>query len=159
MSFLGKLLKGAKRLVKNKIVSGFLTAGANAVTGGLAGKALSVAKTLGARIHGNKVMKQQSKATGAAIAKLEALPKLAVRDSIEEGEALPGMPNQSTGITQRKARRKKSKAPAKKAAKSGGGGKRKPPAGGIDLKALSASWKAAGKPGKWIDWVKQNGKK
>ena len=31
-----------------------------------------------------------------------------------------------------------------------------PPKGGKDLKALSASWKAAGKPGKWIDWVKSH---
>lgn len=34
------------------------------------------------------------------------------------------------------------------------GSRRKPPKGGKDLKALSASWKAAGKPGRWIDWVK-----
>ena len=46
---------------------------------------------------------------------------------------------------------KKTRVPkAKKAAGSG----RKPPKGGKDLKALSASWKAAGKPGRWIDWVK-----
>ena len=35
---------------------------------------------------------------------------------------------------------------------------RKPPTGGLNLKALSASWKAAGKPGRWIDWVKANGR-
>lgn len=32
--------------------------------------------------------------------------------------------------------------------------KRRPPKGGKDFKALSVSWKAAGKPGRWIDWVK-----
>lgn len=31
---------------------------------------------------------------------------------------------------------------------------RSAPKGGLDLRALSASWKAAGKPGRWIDWVK-----
>lgn len=32
--------------------------------------------------------------------------------------------------------------------------RRSAPKGGLDLRALSASWKAAGKPGRWIDWVK-----
>jgi hypothetical protein len=34
--------------------------------------------------------------------------------------------------------------------------KRKAPSGGKDFKALSASWKAAGKPGTWLDWVKSH---
>lgn len=45
---------------------------------------------------------------------------------------------------------------ARKASRSGSGKARKPPTGGKDLKALSASWKAAGKPGRWIDWVKSH---
>jgi hypothetical protein len=45
-----------------------------------------------------------------------------------------------------------------KAAKASGSGVRRsgPPKGGKDLKALSASWNAAGKPGRWIDWVKSH---
>lgn len=35
-------------------------------------------------------------------------------------------------------------------------GLRKPPVGGLDLKGLSASWKAAGKPGSWQAWIKAN---
>lgn len=42
---------------------------------------------------------------------------------------------------------------AKKAAKKG------KLSGGLDLKALSVSWRKAGKPGRWIDWVKGRGKK
>lgn len=34
--------------------------------------------------------------------------------------------------------------------------RRKPPSGGLDLKALSASWKAAGKPGTWQGWIAAN---
>jgi hypothetical protein len=34
--------------------------------------------------------------------------------------------------------------------------RRKPPTGGLDLKALSASWKAAGKPGTWQGWIAAN---
>lgn len=43
-----------------------------------------------------------------------------------------------------------------KAAKRAKRGTRKPPAGGKDFKALSVSWRAAGKPGRWIDWVKSH---
>lgn len=56
-----------------------------------------------------------------------------------------------------KATRRKAAAKAaapRKAARKGSGGGRKPPKGGKDLKALSVSWKAAGKPGRWLDWVK-----
>lgn len=35
--------------------------------------------------------------------------------------------------------------------------KRTAPKGGLDLKKLSRSWRAAGKPGRWIDWVKAKG--
>lgn len=34
--------------------------------------------------------------------------------------------------------------------------RRKPPTGGLDLRALSASWKAAGKPGTWQGWIAAN---
>lgn len=34
--------------------------------------------------------------------------------------------------------------------------KRKPPAGGLDLKAIAAKWRAAGKPGTWIGFVKKH---
>lgn len=34
--------------------------------------------------------------------------------------------------------------------------RRKPPSGGLDLRALSASWKAAGKPGTWQGWIAAN---
>lgn len=34
--------------------------------------------------------------------------------------------------------------------------RRKPPTGGLDLRALSASWKAAGRPGTWQGWIAAN---
>jgi len=34
--------------------------------------------------------------------------------------------------------------------------RRRPPTGGLDLKALSASWKKAGKPGTWQAWISAN---
>lgn len=35
-------------------------------------------------------------------------------------------------------------------------GRRAPPTGGLDLKGLSQSWRAAGKPGSWQGWIKAN---
>lgn len=32
--------------------------------------------------------------------------------------------------------------------------KRRAPTGGLDLKAIAVRWRAAGKPGRWIDFVK-----
>lgn len=36
------------------------------------------------------------------------------------------------------------------------GGKRKPPPGGLDLAAMAREWRAAGKPGSWLSWIKSN---
>lgn len=36
------------------------------------------------------------------------------------------------------------------------GVKRQPPKGGLDLKAMAAAWRAAGKPGTWLGWIKSN---
>jgi len=36
------------------------------------------------------------------------------------------------------------------------GTKRKPPAGGLDLKAMAAAWRDAGKPCAWPAWVKKH---
>jgi hypothetical protein len=55
------------------------------------------------------------------------------------------------GTHSRRRRKSVSVAPSKPAR-----AKRRPPKGGKDFKALSASWKAAGKPGRWIDWVKSH---
>lgn len=37
-----------------------------------------------------------------------------------------------------------------------GKGKRVPPKGGLDLKRMAAEWRAAGKPGTWLGWIKSN---
>lgn len=55
----------------------------------------------------------------------------------------------------RTARTARRKGPKKGKGKRGGG--RRAPTGGLDLKAASVSWRAAGKPGKWLDWVKSHG--
>jgi hypothetical protein len=61
------------------------------------------------------------------------------------------------------AREEGGAAPARRAAKRArrpkarrSGVKRRPPTGGLNLKALSASWRAAGKPGTWQGWIQAN---
>lgn len=51
----------------------------------------------------------------------------------------------------RRMGRKRARRPA--AARTG----RKAPKGGLNLKALSTAWKAAGKPGTWQGWIKAQG--
>jgi hypothetical protein len=66
---------------------------------------------------------------------------LAERDKwVRDGALVSG------GTTRRK--KAKRKAPS--------GAKRKAPTGGLNLKALSASWKKAGKPGTWQGWIRDN---
>lgn len=54
------------------------------------------------------------------------------------------------------AGRRLRRAAPRKAKSSGKPSKRRAPTGGKDFKALSASWRAAGKPGTWLAWVKSH---
>jgi len=47
-------------------------------------------------------------------------------------------------------------APAPRRRKRRGGGGRTPPPGGLDLKAMSQAWRAAGSPGTWQGWIASN---
>lgn len=62
-------------------------------------------------------------------------------------------------IKRKPKKKKKAKAavapPAVTFAKNG---KRRAPTGGLDLKAISVAWNKAGKPGRWIDFVKASAK-
>jgi len=59
-------------------------------------------------------------------------------------------PVRRSAIKKRPAPRPVAPAPAKRAAG------RSVPSGGLDLKRISAMWSAAGKPGKWLDFIKAN---
>lgn len=181
MGFLSGLGRLAKRLAKNKIVSGAVLGLANVATGGVSGKVVSAAKSIGAKVKGNRLLKEQSKSVAAAIAKLDALPKLAVRVT-PGAHTLPGVPSDAElrrspapPRGKAKGRTKTSKLPRNpdfdrehkkaKAAKRKAGtpnekrvkSKRKAPTGGLDMKALSKSWRAAGKPGTWREWLAKKG--
>jgi hypothetical protein len=59
---------------------------------------------------------------------------------------------QRTGTTGFKNRSRMTR----KAKTATGTSKRVPPKGGLDLKAMARDWRAAGKPGTWIAWIKAN---
>ena len=125
---------------------------AAAVTRGKSEKVIGQLKGVGAALQAVKgaPLPRITKAEAAHVIKtFRARAPRVVPMSAVQAETMPG------GAPLAKARRaskpraaKRAKAPRKRA-----GGGRKPPTGGLDLKALSASWKAAGKPGTWQGWI------
>ena len=67
MGLLKSIGKLAKRALKSKIVKGALAT--NPIGQGVlaAGKAISVAKSIGAKVHANKIRTEQAKADAAAL--------------------------------------------------------------------------------------------
>lgn len=146
--------------------------GLPAITLGTTGRVVAAAVTRG---KSEKVV-QQLKGVGAAlkavkgaplprITKAEAAhviktfkaraPRVVPISSVQATTAPGGAPLAKKAPRRRAAA--KAKAPrAAKAPRRASGGGRKPPKGGLDLKALAASWRAAGKPGSWRDWIKKN---
>lgn len=149
MSWLSKVIKKVK-----KPLLGAARVALSGATGGLSEKVITVGKAIGKA-------KKVSKATKA----LDAMPRLQLAENKYyvpaptegvgvQATAMPG----GASLRKKAPKRRKTTAKAKKpkATKKASGSKRKPPSGGLNLKALSASWKAAGKPGTWQQWIKAN---
>ena len=164
MGFFKKLGRGLKKAAKpllKKVVLKAARLGAGIVTGGLSEKAISVGKTVGAVL---KKGKKQSKSVAAMLGRFDGMtsPKLATTAS---ATTMPGgapLKRITIAASSRRAlgsRRKppkrlpKGKVPKAPRMATAGKSKRKAPSGGLDLKGLSASWKAAGKPGTWQGWI------
>ena len=131
-------------------------AGATALGGPLGGAAAVLKSKLKSAAIGGVKQVLKSKAEKAVVAKIQklapALGPVASKAIARPGGApLAGAAAGAAAKLRRAthSRRKRKKAP---------GTKRRAPTGGLDLKALSASWKAAGKPGTWLAWVKSRGK-
>jgi hypothetical protein len=157
---LKKLFKKARKALHIPAITlgNVAKVGAAVATGGVGAGALALgagalkSKLKSAAIGGIKQV-VRTKAQKAAIKRMGTLapPKVVdIRASTMPG----GAPLRGVAVKRtRKVAAAKPKAP-KRPAKARSGAKRSPPKGGKDLKALAASWKAAGKPGKWLDWVK-----
>lgn len=153
-SFLKKVARGVKRIVKNPIVKkaaiALLTKKGQQIASTPTGqKAQAVLKNLGQKVKPLGIPIPVPKPVQVAV---ETTTRAMQGKSTNDRIALPGGKSIKTAV-RAAPRRKKAAASARKAPRATKSG-RKAPSGGLDLKALSASWKKAGKPGKWIDWVK-----
>lgn len=133
-------------------------AGAAAVGGPLAGAAAVLKSRLKSAAVGGIKQVVRSKAEKALVSKIAKLaPTLAAASS--KAVARPGGAPISGAAAGAAAKLRRATHSRRKRRAKPLGAPRKPrkaPTGGLDLKALSVSWKAAGKPGKWLDWVKSH---
>lgn len=134
-----------------KLAGKVVKTGLSVATGGKSDAVLKVAKGI---IGAAKPKAKPAMTTADYAAVLDYQPDVTTGRTIyEDGVAMPGLKvKKKAAPKKKKAAPKKAKAAPKKAAAK----KRAPPKGGLDLKALSASWKAAGKPGTWQGWIKAN---
>jgi len=169
MSKLTRFVKKARKLTHLPALTIGNAAKVGAIVGsggvGALGGAVLASKLKSVAVGG---LKQTIKSKAAkAIAKrgivLTPTKGAATATTMPGGAPLKGKTSQKgrglTKFTKRtkaaaKATVKRAKKAARKAVKAPSGKKRQAPKGGKDFKALSASWKAAGKPGTWLAWVK-----
>lgn len=119
-------------------------AGLSVATKGLSDKVFSALKGKGAKPAATKPTTTPTLQNQALMAKLGApVLKLSQTEAGEGGYI-------ASALRRRRAPRRAKRASQRKPPSGGG---RKPPSGGLDFKALSASWKAAGKPGTWQGWI------
>lgn len=180
MSWLSKGIKKARKALHLPAITlgNVAKVAVPLATGGLGipavaalGAAAVKSKLRNAAIGGVKQV-LKSKAEKAVVSKVkQLLPKVAAPNTNSPAVAMPGgapisaaararsaLPRRtrrrSSGRASKLTRAPRSAAAARAAARAGS--RRKAPTGGKDFKALSVSWRAAGKPGTWLAWVKSH---
>lgn len=146
MGLFSRIVKAVK-----KPLLGAAKVGLSAVTGGLSDKAIALGGAIKKAGKVRKAAKALSKLPKLQVAQIKYdVPAPNVAQGVEALNMPGGMPLRAKAPKRRKAK-------ATKAAPKKTGAKRTPPKGGLNLAALGASWRAAGKPGTWKDWVKRRG--
>ncbi len=130
-----------------KLAGKVIKTGLSVATGGKSDAVLKVVKGV-TGLGKPKAKPAMTAADAASILKYEAPAKAKVVSG-----AMPGLAPALRTVAPRKPRKPKKpkKAKAPKAPST-----RRAPSGGLDLKKISALWSAAGKPGRWVDFVKAN---
>ena len=128
--------------------------------GKLATPLLSMTPVGAAVLRGQQVLK--SLGGNLKAARLGKIEPLSVRAPIARvvgpmpAKTLKTMPTFTrNGAARRRTSGKGSRMPQKRRTVAGTS-KRVPPKGGLDLRAMAAQWRAAGKPGSWRDWIRSN---
>lgn len=143
--------------------------GAAAASGGLGGAAMALggaalrSKLKNAAIGGVKqvlrtkaqrALARRIHVTAPRVVPISAATVKPPAETLPGGAPLQGRaPARRGAVTAPRTRRRKAAAAPRAPKAPRAKGTRKPPKGGLDLKALSASWKAAGKPGTWQAWI------
>ena len=143
---LGKFLKKAAKL-GSKLARPIL---ATTPVGALALRAQQTLKSLGGNMKAARLGKIQPLSVRASVEKIAPSASLSLRKFPTSAA------NGTSGrISARSSKRKASRMPQKRRTATGKG-RRTPPSGGLDLRAMAAAWRAAGKPGSWRDWIRTN---
>jgi len=127
--------------------------------GQIALRAQQTLKSLGGNIKAARMGKIQPLSVRSSVEKIVATgPKKQIRSIPRVISLEANFPGSTTGrkrygVVRRSSKR--SKMPQKRKT-APGTSKRVPPKGGLDLKAMAAQWRAAGKPGTWLGWIKAN---
>jgi hypothetical protein len=155
MSWLSKGIKKARKALHLPAITlgNVAKVGGALATGGVGalGAAAIASKLRNAAVGGIKqvVRSKAEKALHDRLATL--LPNRDAGNTAAPAQTMPGgAPLRTAAAKVRRAvhsRRRAASSPRKA---------RSAPKGGLDLRALSASWKAAGKPGSWMDWIRSH---
>lgn len=168
MSKLSKLIKKASKspIVKGVVkLAGAAIAKKNPKLSGIAVRGAQVLKGAGISpikpAMGNTKLPVSPNIAVNIAKHTQSLPKAQERIALPGGAPISGSGGSRTkklkATAVKKPAKKKASKTASKATKSSGKKGTIGGSGSLDLKATSAKWKKAGKPGKWIDYVKSNG--
>lgn len=135
---LGNVAKGAAALSTGGLGAGALALGAQAIRSKLKSAGVGAIKQV--------IKSKAEKALHDRTAQL--LPAVVAPNTASPAVARPGGAPLRAAVARAAASGPRRRRRARAAAP------RRAPTGGLDLRALSASWKAAGKPGTWMDWIR-----
>lgn len=139
---LGNVAKGAAALSTGGLGAGAIALGAQAIRSKLKSAGIGAIKQV--------IKSKAEKALHDRTATL--LPPVVAPNTASPAVARPGGAPLRAAVARAAAG---AAAPRRRRRRAAAGGRRAP-TGGLDLRALSAAWKAAGKPGTWMDWIRSH---
>lgn len=154
MSWLSKIVKKAK-----KPLLGAVRLGLSAATGGASERVIGAVGKIKTAAKVRGINKKLAELPAVKLAESKyTLPTPTSSVSVSATTMPGGAKLKGSAPKPRAKKARIAKAPKKASSKrkAPSGAKRKPPTGGLNLKALAASWRAAGKPGSWQAWIKAN---
>lgn len=146
MGLFGFIKKGLGKVVK---------LGLGQLTGGLSDKALQAMQAS----NQAKTAAKQAQAQMETMQRMAQMVKLApTMAPISTNQAMMPLRKAASGSGGARKVTKRKKAAPRKAARvpTRTPSKRRAPRGGLQLRAMAAEWRAAGKPGTWQGWIKTN---